>query len=296
MATKSENEIPIIPLDPTKWAEPITKGIGRIIKCRFATTDDAMGRPGSENEGMTFTEMRGWPRAGRTWELDILRLDAVWKNKDTSEITEMHRFQTVDLERFNEREHKMMPVLNGNNKAKYIVDKCVAAHMRLSPDPTVMEGAVVEYEVLASKNFGGPNPAKNLLYITRILAKAGEEYEYRGDVDEVEFDPNREGGSGSGMSLDDAASAISSGGAKSNGKSASKAASSVLDKAGVFALMVGMSYDETEGGDFSDLVADHKGDFDAATKTGLLTGAFASDAIENGELVVVDGVLAIAQS
>lgn len=298
------NTVPVIPLDPTKWAEPINKGIGRITVCRFSDTDQAMGRPGSENEGMTFTEMRGWPRAGATWELNIERLDAVYRNKETGETSPMTRYQTIDLERYNEREHKMVTVMQGNNKAKFIIDKCLAAHMGFGAGgihPEINVGMVVEFETLASKNFGGPNPAKNLLYVTKILAKPGEEYEYRGEVEAIDFDPNKE----SNMSLDDAAGGISLPNAdapapSSNGSrpktgatpaAAPKAAT--LDKAGVLALLAGVAYDPDDV-DFSDFVTENKAALDAKTKTALLTGAFVTEALEADELSIVDGALVVA--
>src|SRR3990167_8988040 len=100
-----------IPLDPSKWEVPKVRFIGKLVKCKYATTDDA-----KDKTGATFTEVRNWPRAGQTWEVQVERMDAVFVNKVTGEKSPVSRYQTIDLERYDERNRTMRPITQGNNK------------------------------------------------------------------------------------------------------------------------------------------------------------------------------------
>jgi hypothetical protein len=283
---------PLIPLDPTRWAEPKQKFIGRLTRCEYSDTDHAKSR-----EGETFTEMRGWPRAGQTWEVAVERIDAQFVDKNTNEvmknddgsIARPHRYQTIDLERYDERTRAMKPITSGNNKANFVIGEWVKAKVRLNPNPAANVGMIAEFEVMFSKSFGGGQPAKNLLYPVKVLAMPGTPYEYRGDVENVQIDPESRGGGsggGAGISLDNAAEGIEAG---SNGASAPKAAAKTIGEAAVLELLVGLAPDA----DFSDFLAEHKGELDGPVRVGLVGGTYVPAMMEAGKLVIVDDVLAL---
>lgn len=282
------NAARLIPLDPTKWAEPKQKFIGRLTRCEYSDTDHAKSR-----EGETFTEMRNWPRAGQTWEVAVERIDAQFVDKNTNQvilgddgsIARPHRYQTIDLERYDERTRAMKPITSGNNKANFVIGKWIEAKVRLNPDPKQNVGMVAEFEVMFSKSFGGGQPAKNLLYPIKVLALAGQPYEYRGDIENVQIDPESRGG-GSGISLDNAADAIEN---ANGGVPRAAAKSATLNEAGVLELLVGLAPDA----DFSDFLAAHKGELEGPVRVGLVGGTYVPEMTEAGKLVVVDGVLAL---
>ena len=264
-----------ISLDPTKWAEPKESLIGRIVKCEYSDTDQAKSR-----DGETFTEMRGWPRAGQTWVVEVERLDAVYVNSETGEKSPIKRYLSVDLERYDEKATppQMKPVTQGNNKAQFLLGKW-NDKLKLAPDPTKNVGAVCEFELLRSKNFGGPQPAKNLLYPLKVLARPdqGADFVFHGEVQEISFDPSRN----EGESLEDAAA--------SQETEKPKAKSEQMDEEAVFNALVGIDPEDEDA--LTKFVTSNKANIPSAIKTALIAGDFIQAAIEAGSLKVEDGKL-----
>lgn len=264
-----------IPLDPSKWETPKQRGIGRIVVCRYQTTDDSKTR-----DGVTFTEFYGYPRPAQTWHVQIERLDGVYVNKVTGEKSPMSRYQTLQLERYDAERKTWRPQTQGDNKNQYIIERWMKAGCRLA-DPEELEGTVIEYEIEMTHKFNG-NIAKNLLYPLKVLARPGQAYEFRGEVEEFEFDPDREGAT----SLDQAAEEVSQTQTRQSGGAKAK-----LDEATIVGMLVGVSAtDEDAIGEF---VGAHKAEIDSPTRTALVSGLFVEKALTDGKLVVVDDAYAL---
>lgn len=269
---------PNIPLDPSQWETPKSRGIAIIEVCQYETTDDSKTK-----EGVTFTDFFQLPRPAQTWHVVLKRLDAVYVNKVTGEKTyEVKRYQTLQLERYDATKKVWRPQTAGDNKNNYIIERWLKAGIRLQ-DPTLAVGMVIEYEVEMTHKFNG-NIAKNLLYPLKVLARPGETYDYRGEVEEFEFDPNRE----DATSLDQAAEEVTS--TETSGAKG-KAASTKLDKQAVLALIVGM--DPEDGDAIGNMVGEHKAELEGPMRTALVSGVFVEEAVEAGDLVVVEGVYAL---
>ena len=273
------NGIPFIPLDPTKWAEPKETFFGKLVICHYETTDDA-----KDKDGRTFTEVRNWPRPGQVWKVQVQRLDAVFVNKVTGEESPITRYQSIDLERYDERKREMVAVMQGNNKANFVIGKWLEAKVPLAPDPSKNQGMIAEWEFLRSKSFGG-NIAKNMLYPIKVLALPGKDFEFRGDVERVEFDPARNEGD-----LEGIAQAIDNSNAPT--PSAKGSGSGMLDEAGIDALLVGLVADDEDA--LMKVVGDHKSSIPSEHKKALLGGEYLEKALEAGRFVIVDGAFAKA--
>lgn len=283
-----------IPLDPSKWERPTINFIGRLDVCEYSDTDQVKGR----EDGRTITEQRGWPRAGQTWHQEVTRLDAVLVNKDTGEEVPAKRYQTIDLERYDQRSGQMRAVVQGNNKAAYIIEKWGAAKVGLA-QPEANVGMIAEWCVELSHSFGGDTPAKNLLYPVRVLAspKDADKYQFRGEVERIEFTPK-----GNEQSLEDMAQAVQESPAPASGRGRAASATSNGAKAPAFThtdllnALVGITV--TEEGPAEEevmaIVSANKASLDAATKMGLADNSLIAEAIEKGEMTVVDGKLALA--
>lgn len=270
-----------IPLDPNQWETPKSRGIAIIKVCRYQTTDDS-----KTHEGITFTDFFQLPRAAQTWRVELLRLDAVYVNKVTGErLQEVKRYQTLQLERYDNERKVWRTATQGDNKNQYILEKWLKAGIRLV-EPELNEGTVIEYELEATHKFGG-NIAKNLLYPLKVLARPGQPYEYRGVVEEFEFDPDRESAASLDQSAAEVEAASASTSTRRNGQSASK-----LDEAGIMALLVGIDPENEDA--IEGIVREHRAELETAQRTALISGTFVQDAIEGGKLVVVDGVFALA--
>lgn len=302
-------------LDPKNWETPKEEFIGVIRVSRYSDTDQSKTK-----DGQTFTEFYNLPRAAVTYRLVVQRLDAVYKNKETEERSPMLRFQDLQLERYDERAKQMKFVTQGDNKNTYILGKFPEAKLRISPDPALAEGAVCKFVREGTHKFGG-NTAKNLLYPVKVLGwmdldemktengtvypavkstdvEGHMPYEYVGDVEDFEFDPNRddaEGGSGggSGTSLDQAANeadAANSGAKKTADKPKDKVAQ--LDEDGVMALFVGKAPDDEDAA--TDIISENKAAIPSTLKAGLVSGELLEKWTEAGKLVVVDDVFKLA--
>lgn len=274
----------MVPLDPTKWEEPTEHFIGRLTKCRRSTTDEAKSK-----DGQTFTELRGWPQAGQTLEVEVERLDAVFVNKVTGEKSPVRRFMTLDLQRWNEREHRMVNAMQGQSKASFTLEKWGNAKVTLHPDPAVREGLVAEWELKRSIKIG-KQTAKNVLYPVKVLAAPGSPFDFRGDVEEIEFDPKDD--DGAGVSLDDAAETINSAAGANAGNGAGATMSAILDEAGILGLFAGIDPEDESA--IMGVIAGHKAAIPATVKTSILSGEYISGAIEAGKLRVEAGLLVVA--
>lgn len=166
-------EVPIIPVDSSQWEEPVNEFPATITVCDFRTTNDARGK-----DGRTFTETRGYPRAGRTWHVEAQRLDAVRDMLDgtTSPVT---AFMTVDMEHM--VNGQMKPVMRGDNKVTYISDRWGTAGMRVGITPETLVGKNAWFKQERTHKFGSGDfaPAKDLLYPLRILP---EDYKFDGEI------------------------------------------------------------------------------------------------------------------
>ena len=270
MSPSQGTDTPTISLDPTKWVEPKETFIARLAVCQYSDTDQSKTSPA--NGEVTFTEYLGLPRPKRQWRVVWERLDAVFVNKDTGERTPVKRYMTIDLERYDEKTRTWSAVPKGNNKAFFTINKWSEKKVLLHPKPEANEGMVMEVEFLRSKMFGG-NTAKDIGYPVRVLALPGQAFEYRGEVEEIEFDPSKhaDSGAGAGVSLDDAAAAQGgSAGTSGGGKSSTWSEDEVkaaLEEAGVDGT------DEEAVGAF---VKANKAKLQAAVKVSLIGGDYFS--------------------
>lgn len=275
----------MIPLDPNQWESPQETFIAVIRRCEYSDTDHSKTK-----EGETFTEFFKLPRPAQTWEVAVERLDAVYINKVTREESPMVRYQTLQLERFDDRKKQMVPVTQGDNKNSFVIGKWLAAKVKLQ-DPTSNVGLVCQFTLEKTHKFGG-NHAKNLLYPTKVLGSIGvegkDDFEYNGDVEGYEFDPDRDGAT----SLDDAAAAIDSANKSNSASSKAKEKVPALSDADLLKLFVGKSPDDEDAA--TEIVQEHKASLTTAQKTSLITGSLIEAALEEGKLVVVDEVYALA--
>lgn len=264
-------------MDMSQWAEPKETFIGRLVKCDFSDTDQAKNR-----DGLTFTELRNIPRAIKTWVTEVERLDAVFVNKDTGEKSPVKRFMSVDLERFDDRDKKFHPVTQGNGKAAFLAERWNKV-IKLGSNPSVFEGAIFEFELLRSKSFGGPQPAKNLMYPLRQLANVARaaSYQYHGDVMEIEFTPK-----GDEQSLEDAAEAVQAQAQQTRGQP-------TLGEDEVLKLVAEAGLDPENDDALTAFVTAHKAALPSSVKQGIVTGEWVPAQLEAGKLVVVEGVLAL---
>jgi len=166
----TDTNVPLVPLDTAQWQEPTLEFVGEVKVCEFRTTDDAKGR-----DGRTFTETRGLPRPGRTWHVEVDRLDAVYDLEDGTNAP-VRVYMTVDLERL--IDGVMSPVTRGDNKPTFTIDQWSKAGIRLMPDPTRVVGVRAEFTLARTKMFRGA-AAKDVLYPTKILAK---DFQFAGEV------------------------------------------------------------------------------------------------------------------
>lgn len=262
----------MIVLDPTKWEEPKETFVARLVECKYSDTDQSKTK-----EDQTFTEFLALPRPKRQWRIKWERLDAQYVEKESREKSPIFKYTTIDLERYNPETRVWSAMPKGNNKSWFTLNKWAEKHIVLHPDPTKNEGMVCEVEFLRTKMFGGGNAAKDISYPLKVLALPGKAYEYTGDVLEIEYDANRDGGSGSGggsgVSLDDVAKDVGAGGA--GGKAAGSGGKAdqfsdedlrgELDAAGVDGS------DEDKVGEF---VKVHKAKLSSGQKSALITGDF----------------------
>jgi hypothetical protein len=307
-------------LDPSTWETPKEEFVGVIRVSRMGTTDDSKTK-----DGETFTEFFNLPRPATTFRLVVQRLDAVYKNKETEELSPILRFQDLQLERLNERTQKMEAVKQGDNKNTFILGKFPEAKLKLGTNPEQVEGAVCTFVREGTHKFGG-NMAKNLLYPKKLLGwmkldelktergqvypavdpfEAGIagriEFEYAGDVEEIEFDPARnetdgDGGTSGSTSLDQAASNVgsSSDNGKSSKKEEPKKAASMLDEDGVMALFVGKTVDDEDAA--TDIIAANKASIPQSMKASLVSGEALEGWLESGKLVIVDETYVLSES
>lgn len=252
-----ENEVPIVPLDTSKWEEPIIDFFGVVRKSEYRTTDDAKGK-----DGRTFTETRGLPRPGRTWHVEIERLDAIYDLPDgaTAPVTV---YMTVDLERLSNG--RMVPVPYGDNKPTFTVDKWNEAGLRLAPTPGAVIGKKAQFRLERTHKFGSM-VAKDIVYPTKLLPDG---YEFTGEVSRFQVRER--------TSLEQAAEAVE----------ASTAPIEVVD---IPALLVGV--ESTDEG-IQAFVKAHP-DLPGDVKVALLTEDLVGQYIADGTLVVKDGLLALA--
>jgi len=264
--------LPMIPLDPTKWVEPEERVIAKIVECRYTDTDQAKTK-----EGVTFTDYQNLPRPKRQWKVVIEMYDRVYKSSVDGAISPVKRYMTIDLERYDEKKREWVPMAKGNNKAFFTIEKWSAKKLLLHPDPTKWEGAVCEFVYLRSKMFGGGNAAKDILYPERLLAMPGQEYEYRGEVTEIEYTPKDDDSVGS---LEDSATAMAAG---SGGTGAAKApAVDMLSAEDIKAALaeLGVTEQPEEDSDGAKVIArymkDNKAAIPGTIKVALVNGDFFS--------------------
>lgn len=258
--------LPVIPLDPTKWVEPVEKVIAKLVECRYTDTDQS--KTSDQYGNVTFTEYLHLPRPKRQWKVVIELLDRVYVNKLTGEKSPVRRYMTIDLERYDDQKQVWTAMPKGNNKSFFTLSKWADKRIVLHPDPAVNEGMVAEFEYLRSKMFGGTTAAKDIIYPIQVLALPGKPYEYRGEVLEIEFTPKDDADSQS--SLDDMAGAAMQG-AQTSGPA------TMLDKDQVIQMLAAEGI--TDGSDensvaINEFVKNHKAELPAALKTGLVTGEF----------------------
>lgn len=255
--------VPDILLDPSKWTEPTEQFFGKVVTCKLGTTDDA-----KDKEGRTFTELRGLPRAIRTWHVVIERLDAVYDLED-GRTAPVHVYMTIDLERYVDGKFIPATINKGNNKATFTVTKWSDAGLRLAPKPEANEGKLCEFERLRSKMFG-TMAAKDITYPLTILP---ENFEFKGDV--RHFKPKA-------VSLDDAAA---------NVEAESQAAGAVApyDEDELVALLVGVAADDVAALTQSKAYEYVTGD----AKVKLIDGDLQKGLIAADKLVVIDGKYAL---
>lgn len=262
--------MPMIPLDPTKWVEPEEKFIGRIVECQYTDTDQSKTK-----EGVTFTEYQNLPRAKRQWKVVVELFDRVYKSSVDGALSPVRRYMTIDLERYDEKKREWVPMAKGNNKAYFTIEKWTAKKLLLHPDPKKWEGAVCEFIYYRSKMFGGGNAAKDIIVPDRLLAMPGVEYEYRGEVTEIEYTPKDDDSVGS---LDDSAMAMAAGSAGAG--AASKPAAEMLSEDDIRSKLAELGVTETPAEDSDEAAAlakflkDNKASIPASVKTALVTGDF----------------------
>ena len=248
------NDVPIVPLDTSKWEEPVTDFFGVVTKSEYRTTDDAKGQ-----DGRTFTESRGLPRPGRTWHVEIQRLDAIYDLADgtTAPVTV---YMTVDLERLSNG--RMISVPFGDNKPTFTVDKWNESGLRLAPAPGAVIGKKAQFRLERTHKFGGMT-AKDIVYPTKLLPDG---YQYTSEVTRFQVKEK--------TSLEQAAEAVE--------------ASTGPAEVDVPSLLVGT--ENTDEG-IQAFVKAHP-DLPGDVKVALLTEGLADQYISDGALVVKAGKLA----
>lgn len=260
--TDKAMEVPIIPVDSSQWEEPVHEFPGVITVCKFLTTDDAKGK-----DGRTFTETRGLPRPGRTWHVEVERLDAIRDMLDgtTSPIT---AFMTIDMERLGEG--GMRPVLRGDNKVTYVSDKWAQANFRVGVKPESLVGKRAQFKQERTHKFGSGDfaPAKDLLYPLRELPA---DWKFTGDV--LRFKQRAQE-----QTLEEAAGEVTSSGSDSTGE---------WD----VSVLVGLpaKHDLAVYGPFIQEHSDLPGDM----KIGLVGPDLVDGLVKEGKLKVEDGKLAL---
>ena len=255
-----DNEVPIIPLDSSKWEEPVTDFFGEVVKSEYRTTDDAKG-----HDGRTFTESRGLPRPGRSWHVEIKRLDAVYDLADgtTAPVTV---YMDIDLERL--VNGRMVPVPPGNNKPTFVIDRWNKAGLVLAPKPEAAIGKKAQFRTERTHDFGGPQRAKSLTYPLKLLPDG---YEFAGDV--IRFQVKEK------TSLEQAAELVEG----------STAPAEQVAEVDVPSLLVGT---ENTSADLQAFVAAHP-DLSAEIKIALLTEDLVGQYVSDGVLVVKEGKLTL---
>lgn len=305
-------------LDPKTWETPKEEFVGVIRVACYSNTDASKTK-----DGETFTEFFNLPRPIPTFRLVVQRLDAVYKNKETGETSPLLRFQDLQLERFDERKKVIVPVTQGDNKNTYILTKFAESRVKLVPSPEAVQGAVCRFVREGTHRFGG-NMAKNLLYPVKLLGwmdldelkmengtvypaveslsvEGHMEFEYAGDVEEIEFDPNRDDDSGSSSggsstSLDQAAAASNEANKSDKGEKApaGKKASSQMSEDEIMALFVGKTVDDEDAA--TDIISENKSAIPQTMKASLVSGEALEGWLKEGKLVVVDDEYALPEA
>lgn len=262
------NTVPDIPLDPTKWEIPTQRFFGRINVCRKVTTDDI-----KDKEGNTFTELRQWPSPGKVFQVEIERHDAVYQLPDGT-TAPVKRYLSLDLHRFNEREHKVVPVAPGDNKVTFTLTKWIAAKIQLEPTPEKNEGLDCEFEFIPTKMFRG-NAAKNILYPIKVMPKG---WTYEGEVEVFQVKEQiQDLAEDSGTPATDIS-------VSSNGHGPTQE----MTEADLIALFDGLKADDEDA--MVELMAANKGRLSTAQRLEIMGGDVTKRFIDDGKLAVVDGV------
>lgn len=259
----NNTDFPSTILDPAKWVEPQESFIGRILECKKSDTDQSKTR-----DDITFTEFLKLPRPKRQWRVVVERLDAVFKNSQTGELSPIKRYMTIDLERYDDQKRVWYAVSKGNNKAYFTLDMWAKQRIVLEPDPAKCEGMVCDFTYLRSKMFGGGTPAKDILYPNKVLALPGKDFAFQGDVEEIEFTPKEEG-----TSLDQMASDMSSSSSSGSGGGPAPA-SDMLTEDKVRVMLTEANIDGSDEDAVNAFVAANKAALPGAIKVALVGGDF----------------------
>jgi len=153
---------PEVVLDADQWEDPTVEFFGTITKCEFRTSDDAKAK-----DGRTFTEIRGYPRAVRTWHVEVERMDAVYDLPD-GESAPVTVYMTIDLERLVNQRLVPLTMSRGDNKPTYTVGKWKDNGFLPGRDPESLVGRKAQFKLERTHKFSGMM-AKDILYPIKAL-------------------------------------------------------------------------------------------------------------------------------
>ena len=250
---------PEVVLDADQWEDPTVEFFGTITKCEFRTSDDAKAK-----DGRTFTEIRELPRAIRTWHVEVERMDAVYDLPD-GESAPVTVYMTIDLERLVQGKLVPLTMSRGDNKPTYTVGKWKDNGFLPGRDPGSLVGRKAQFKLERTHKFSGMM-AKDILYPIKALP---EGFTYDGDI--------------SRFTVKERPGSLEQSAAEVEGTAAEAAEFDIK-------VLVGLPVEP--GPEVFAFVKDH--DLPDDVKTGLVTGEYQANLIEEGKMKDKKGKLALA--